>query len=63
MGALYLLKCSDDFEKQHLYLAHLEDAVGRVQAAIGKLATVNQDGFNSQEKEIPLDPSLSNQEK
>lgn len=60
---LYLLKGSDDFEKQQLYLAHLEEAVGRVQAAIYKLATVNQDGFNSQEEEVPLNPPLHNREK
>jgi hypothetical protein len=42
---LYLLKHSGDFEKQQLYLAHLEDAVERVQAALDELARVGQVDF------------------
>lgn len=44
---LYLLKRSGDFEKQQLYLAHLEDAVERVQAALEELARVCQVDFDA----------------
>jgi len=44
---LYLLKRSGDFEKQQLYLAHLEDAVERVQATLDELARVGQVDFDA----------------
>lgn len=49
---LYLLKRSGDFEKQQLYLAHLEDAVERFQAVLDELAGVGQADFDARNDAI-----------
>jgi hypothetical protein len=45
---LHLLKHSEDFEKPPDYLAHMEEALNCIRAAINELASMDQVNFNAQ---------------